>query len=240
MKYIIEVRDTLTDENKEYLRKRDLWTLNINHFKFIVMDLGYEKMNYYQVEYGLEKLHELGYEHIKVQQISDPTPHKQYQAIYRRTDGYELPVGQGWMWTEEQAEKLIIKEGDYIKRIVGNKFKEFDIKERDYFTSPEPNKEYKGKPVYNRDTFEYDVAEIGDYVTTEIATDAGNAVPPIEYNSNMIQCGEPTDSRYDDRKCRYRNTYATFVRVGNDVWEYRGDCFAHETMQRGNTISVVA
>ena len=96
-----------------------------------------------------------------------------------------------------------------------------------------PCREYEGKRVYNRDYWIYDGAEVGDLVEEEIVDDAINAVPPACMRSNCMQCGEPSGTRIDENGID-RYTYETFKKVAEGIYEYCGDCFRGENVQRGN------
>lgn len=45
-----------------------------------------------------------------------------------------------------------------------------------------------------------------------------------------FQVGEPHSTAVNPKKKRYSETYATFLKVGKGMWEYRGHCFAGENM----------
>lgn len=94
---------------------------------------------------------------------------------------------------------------------------------------------FNGKKVYSSEEFDYRNAKVGDYVEEEIVDDLINCVPPISMSRSCSQCGEPNSMRQDPDTGKWRNTFTTFVCVDPDghVWEYRGDCFAHETRTRG-------
>lgn len=97
---------------------------------------------------------------------------------------------------------------------------------------PKACREYEGKPVYNRDHWSYN-RPIGSLVEREIAEDAGNCVPPRTWTRNMIQCGEPAGSKVEGI------TYATFIRVTEDIWKWCGNCFAGESEERGKEVPYV-
>lgn len=97
---------------------------------------------------------------------------------------------------------------------------------------PKPCREYEGKRVFNRDYWSYN-RPIGSLVERQIAEDAGNCVPPRTWTRNMIQCGSPAGSKVEG------TTYATFVRVTEDIWKWCGNCFAGESEPRGTEIPYV-
>ncbi len=99
---------------------------------------------------------------------------------------------------------------------------------------PKPCREFNGKKVYNKDTWTY-AFPIGSLVEQEVVDYAINAVPPACTRSDCMQCGEPADNRKDDKDV-IRNTFETFKRVTEDIYEYCGDCFRGENIQRGTAI----
>ena len=104
---------------------------------------------------------------------------------------------------------------------------------------PKPCREYNGKIVYNEDWWFGEIGKPGDLVEESIAEWIGNCVPPVAYGRDYIQCGEPSDSRFDDKANKYKSTWATFKRIADDVWEYCGDCFKGEDRPRGKSIPIV-
>ena len=98
-------------------------------------------------------------------------------------------------------------------------------------------KMFDGKKVYDRDSFSYELAKIGDYVTEEVVDDAINCLPPASMTAHCSQMGEPYSARMDEKTGRWRDTYETFRKVGgewpNGIWEYCGHCFRGETVDRG-------
>lgn len=98
---------------------------------------------------------------------------------------------------------------------------------------PVPNKEYQGKTVFVMENWCCDVGRIGDLVEHKIAMEIANCVPPRNFSTGYIQCGEPSDH------CKEGILYATFVRVDDDVWEYKGECLAGHTEQDWTPIPIV-
>ena len=96
---------------------------------------------------------------------------------------------------------------------------------------PKATGNYEGKTVYNRDTFMY-FYPVGTLVSEEVVDDAINALPPACMRSDCSQLGEPSGIRIDENG-NGRNTYATFKRIAKGIWEYCGDCFRGENVQRG-------
>ena len=92
---------------------------------------------------------------------------------------------------------------------------------------------YNNREVFTPDTFSYDTAKPGDYVTQEVVDDAMDCLPPACMTSECSQLGEPYSHREDPDTGKWRATYATFRRVSDGIWEYRGHCFRGETTERG-------
>lgn len=95
---------------------------------------------------------------------------------------------------------------------------------------------YNGKPVLDRDTFDYSEAKLGTLVDADVVMDAMNALPPACMRSTCAQVGEPYSHETDPETGRWRATYATFRCVQGDfqngVWEFCGYCFRGETINR--------
>jgi len=68
----------------------------------------------------------------------------------------------------------------------------------------------------------------GDLVDEDIAMEFANCVPPVTFNSSMIQCGEPYSHVDDPDTGKWKPTFATFTRSGEN-WKYCGTCFAGKT-----------
>ena len=99
---------------------------------------------------------------------------------------------------------------------------------------------HNGKPIYNYDWFiTFDAFKPGDYVCEEIADYVLNALPPRYWSESIIQCGEPTTSREDEKIGKMRNTYLTLKKIADGIWEYCGDCFVGETEMRGKEMQYV-
>ncbi len=72
-----------------------------------------------------------------------------------------------------------------------------------------------------------DFAKVGDVVDEGIVNWFAECVPPITYNSDLIQCGEAYGHRDNPRTGRFEGTYITFAKTG-DKWIYKGICFYKE------------
>lgn len=78
------------------------------------------------------------------------------------------------------------------------------------------------------ETFRYDMAKVGDLVDESVVDAAVNALPPACLTRACVQLGEPY-STVPDHTGRWRNTYATFSKVCEGVWQYCGNCYRGET-----------
>jgi hypothetical protein len=178
--------------------------------------------------------------HVKdgvVGEVPDPdwVTKEGYSVVYNH-NGYEISVGNSYVFAERelaerylkhhQARPMIRNETLYIKETVyeGKKHK--------------PCREYNGKRVYNKDWCHFDCLEIGDLVEAEIIDDMINALPPACMRSDCCQLGEPHSSRVDENG-KGHNTYITFKRIADGIWEYCGDCFRGENVKRGTEIPYV-
>ena len=72
-----------------------------------------------------------------------------------------------------------------------------------------------------------DFAKVGDVIDEGIVNWFAECVPPITYNSDLIQCGEAYGHRDNPRTGRFEGTYITFAKTG-DKWIYKGICFYKE------------
>ncbi|MCL2853337.1 MAG: hypothetical protein FWE20_09975 [Defluviitaleaceae bacterium] len=77
-----------------------------------------------------------------------------------------------------------------------------------------------------------DAVKPGDYVDEKIVDNFLGCVPPATHRANLIQCGEPYSSDWDEEKQQYMATYFTFSFDGS-LWKYCGTCFLGKTGHRG-------
>ena len=95
---------------------------------------------------------------------------------------------------------------------------------------------YNNKEVFTEETFSYEKAQIGDYVTQEVVSEAMDLLPPAHMTSFSAQIGEPYSHCIDPKNGKLRPTFATFKRItsGPDgIWQYCGHCFCGENEERG-------
>lgn len=102
--------------------------------------------------------------------------------------------------------------------------------------------DYNGKKVYTMGEFICDRARIGDYVEQKIVDNMLDALPPVCMCSNCSQPGEAVSHRQDPDTGKWRATYTTFKKVfgtwskGDEIWEYCGNCFCGENVERGKDL----
>ena len=70
----------------------------------------------------------------------------------------------------------------------------------------------------------------GEVVDEGVADYFLNILPPRTMKMGYFQVGEPHSAAVNPKTKRYSETYATFLKVGKGMWEYRGHCFAGENM----------
>lgn len=152
-----------------------------------------------------------------------------YRAM-RSYKGIELTVGNGVIYPNREMAEA---EAEAYMRQPWSHDKAYVVETVYEGKRPKPCREYEGKKVFNRDYWSYN-RPIGSLVERQIAEDAGNCVPPRTWTRNMIQCGEPAGSKVEG------TTYATFIRVTEDIWKWCGNCFAGESEPRGTEVPYVA
>jgi hypothetical protein len=77
------------------------------------------------------------------------------------------------------------------------------------------------------------IATPGDLVEDAIIDEMINCVPPACLRSDCMQCGEPYSHREDPDTGKWRATYTTFKRFADGIYEYCGNCFCGENVERG-------
>ena len=82
--------------------------------------------------------------------------------------------------------------------------------------------------IYTTEVFRYETAKVGDLVEQAVVDEAMNCLPPACMTARCAQMGEPY-SHLPDHTGTWRATYATFSKVCEGVWEYRGHCFSGQT-----------
>lgn len=83
------------------------------------------------------------------------------------------------------------------------------------------------------------IASPGDTVDEEIVELFMNCIPPLYYQSDYRQCGEPVKHcRLPENDSLYAPTYMTFKRI-DGVWVFVGDCFRGKSEHQTDTPYVV-
>ena len=160
---------------------------------------------------------------------------KGYQVVYYH-NGYKLSAGNPQTFPTLKAAEAYKKHYESYSWWDDELF----IEEVEYEGVPlsEPQI-YNGKEVVDKEHYYGLYAhEIGTYFTQDMVNDFMDMLPPACMRSDCSQIGEPTSHRIDDDgKCRA--TYATFKQIAEGIWEYCGDCFRGENIQRGTELTYV-
>ena len=72
--------------------------------------------------------------------------------------------------------------------------------------------------------------KFGDLVDQEVADYFLNILPPQTMKREYFQVGEPHSYARNPKTGKPSDTYATFVRYGKEIWQYRGNCWTGFTM----------
>lgn len=72
--------------------------------------------------------------------------------------------------------------------------------------------------------------KFGDLVDQEVADYFLNILPPQTMKRGYFQVGEPHSYARNPKTGKPSGTYATFVRYGRGIWQYRGNCWTGFTM----------
>ena len=95
------------------------------------------------------------------------------------------------------------------------------------------------KRIFTMDDFSFNDVKVGDLVDEAVVNYFMDLLPPVTMRRGCSQVGEPHSHKIDPKTGRARATYATFKYVANELWEYCGNCFAGETVERGEEIPYV-
>lgn len=171
---------------------------------------------------------ELGY----VEEVNIPgwTKLIGYEAVYYH-NGYRLAVGNPQVFPLKKVAETYKKHYEAYPWFNDEIF----IEEKSY--EGVPIKEYQtfnGKEIIDADHyFGLDSCEIGSYFAEELVNEFMDMLMPACMRDDCSQLGEPIALRMDEQGT-YRNTYATFKKIEDNIWEYCGDCFRGENIKRGN------
>ncbi len=160
---------------------------------------------------------------------------KGYQVVYYN-NGHRLSVGNPQTFPTLKAAETYKKHYESYSWWDNELF----IEEVEYKGVPLSKPQiYNGKEVVDKEHYYgLDAHEIGTYFTEDMVNDFMDMLPPACMRSDCSQIGEPTNHRIDDDgKCHA--TYATFKRIAENIWEYCGDCFRGENVQRGTELQYV-
>lgn len=160
---------------------------------------------------------------------------KEYRVVYNY-NGYTIEAGQnGWIPSRLIAEKILNKQQS--RSFFRDTKLYLEEREMETPTDKEPCRFYNDKIVYNQDWLYFDALEVGNYVENEVVDNFMDMLPPACWRSDCAQIGEPAEHMLDKRDGKYKPTYSTFKRIEKDIWEYCGNCFRGENVQKGEKIN---
>lgn len=148
-----------------------------------------------------------------------------------KQNGYRLAVGNPQVFPLKKVAETYKKHYEAYPWFNDEIF----IEEKSY--EGVPIKEYQtfnGKEIIDADHyFGLDSCEIGSYFAEGLVNEFMDMLMPACMRDDCSQLGEPIALRMDEQGT-YRNTYATFKKIEDNIWEYCGDCFRGENIKRGN------
>ena len=160
-----------------------------------------------------------------------------WRAVYNHK-GHVIDASNYRVFHDKEMAELAAKAHDNQPWRKADDPKAYVIEAQYKGKKPIPCRQYEGKPVYNWSYWTYD-RPIGSWVEEEIVDDLMNCLPPLSMRRDCMQTSEPTTSRYDEKNDKWRNTYTTFKKVVDGIYEYCGDCFKGENVQRGKEMVYV-
>ncbi|MCR5453173.1 MAG: hypothetical protein K6F00_11155 [Lachnospiraceae bacterium] len=152
--------------------------------------------------------------------------------VYKNGEKYVLNAGNPIIYHDKEMAEYAVEEYNNHPWNINANRKAYVIDAVYEGKAPKPCREVNGKRIFNKDYWAYN-RPIGSLVEEDIAMDLANCVPPTTFRSDFIQCGEPYGSKVEG------TTYATFVKVGNGIWEWRGNCLRGQREENGTLISYV-
>ena len=161
---------------------------------------------------------------------------KGYEVVYY-LNNHKLYVGNQQVFPLRKIAEIYKKNFESYSWM---KDRKIVIEEVDYEGVPlSESKYFNGKEVIDQEHyFGLDACEIGSYFTEEMVEYFMNVLPPVCWRDDCAQIGEPYTLRIDDNgECK--NTYDTFKKISDGIWEYCGDCFKGENVKRGREVSYV-
>ncbi len=157
-----------------------------------------------------------------------------YRAVYdvhRNGETFVIDTGNPRIFHDREMAEYAAKE--FNKRPWNKDTKAYVIDATYEGKAPKPCRELNGKRIFNDDYWSYD-RPVGSLVEEKIAMDLANCVPPTTFSYGFIQCGEEHHSMLEGP------TYATFVKVADGIWEWRGNCLKGKTHESGTPIPYIA
>lgn len=162
---------------------------------------------------------------------------REYRVVYDNK-GYTIEAGQnGWIPSLEIAQKILLHQQK--KPFFRDTKLYLEERERMEPLYKENCRDCGGKIIYNEDWLYFDALEIGDWVEEEIIDNFMDMLPPACMKLNCFQIGEPANHKIDENTGDTKPVYGTFKYVAKDIWEYCGNCFRGENVERGKEIPYI-
>ena len=205
---------------------------------FVLTQKGKEECASYSYKTVGEPVSEYDYEAVawaveREYLIEVPIPNwsklKGYEVVYYHK-GHRLHAGNPQVFPILKAAEVYKKHYESYPWFDDELF----IEEVEYEGVPlsEP-KMFNGKVVVDEEHyFGLAAHEIGEYFSEKKVNYFMDMLPPVCMREDCSQIGEPVTSRIDENG-EGRETYDTFKKIADGVWEYCGDCFRGENVQRG-------
>lgn len=188
------------------------------------------------LEYGLSDeylAHHIDLENGYVIEVEDPSwvTLPGYQAVFNNGDDI-LPAGSPRIFHDREMAECAANDYNTQPWRSPNDNKAYVISAIYEGKAPRPCREVDGKRILNADYWTYE-RPVGSLVEEKIVMDLADCVPPTTFSNWLIQSGEPHDHKEEGP------TFATFLKVGKDIWEWRGYCFKGKTEESGTPIPYV-
>lgn len=153
--------------------------------------------------------------------------------VVRDYKGKQLSCGNPYIFHNKEMAERYRDNQEKLYKSWGSNDKPYIIDAIYEGKKPKPNKKYKGRTLFVEHNWWGEIGKIGDLVEGKIAMWFAECVPPRTFTKYMIQCGEP------DSGSKEGTLYSTFIRIDDDVWEYKGECLAGHTEQDWTPIPIV-
>lgn len=225
-------------------KRRDGWYNADKGKHFILTEKGKRECTSYSHKTVGEPVDEYDYEAVwwavengYVVEVDIPgwTTLNGYEVVYYNK-GYRLHAGNPQTFPTRKAAEVFKKHYESYPWMNH----ELSIEEVEYEGVPlSESVFYNGKEVIDKEHyFGLNAHEIGSYFTENMINEFMNMLPPACRRSDCSQIGEAAGHKIDEAG-NSRVTYATFKRITEGVWEYCGDCFKGENVQRGEELNYV-